>query len=867
MDTVRLLGLRGIQDMNPDAQHPCMPAAGDEAPSIYVLSWAVSQTEDEEGLPLQGKGGALIRKALGCLSWRASQCVRTLPPALAKQARQATFFDSNEKAAALAAGRSVPTQAQVEGFRQSVVDDIEKSKPWAILALGGQVANWCLGTSSLLEAMRGKRFPQRFGEHVCWVYPVQDPEFFIHVEREWGEDKWAHILRLDMQKLVMAAKAEESAKVDATDKTALAKNTTVYHEGTQASVDAACAALAAWSGKDCYCDIETTMGRPYASDAKLYSISWGDWKDAHAVALDHPASVWSPRQLKQLREAIKAFLLSKGRKIFHNMSFDLEWLAHSTQFGCEMAHAAMRYKWGDTMAAAYLLNNTSGGMSLDFNCRQYFGVPLKSLSQVDRTALHKSTLKDMLTYNALDTRYTHKLDRALAKELEREGMVHVYEFHIQRIPVLVQAQLEGLRVNGEVLAGLEATWRGQHKTHLDALLATKEVMAFRRIHGPFNHASNKDLGILFADQLGIIERDEKGKATVDEKSLRDSENPAAKALLAWRKVDKILTTYVQPLTDNGEGASVIWPDGRLHTSFTHTRTGTGRLSSESPNMQNFPKRGGDGKLVRQAILPDPGHVLVACDYGQIEARIIGIASADPFMLKALLTDYDIHMEWAKKLAKADKRGFERKYGHFNDEKKALKAFRGDVKNQWVFPAIYGAGCSSIARALGCDKNILEGLFKEFWKTFAGIDSWKKETTKFYEKNGYVETLTGRRRQGPMISTEFLNSPIQGTASDVVVDAMVRLAHKGVKQKKPWLQARLNIHDDLTFSIPKTELPEALVDIVTSMVNVPFNWVTAPMSVECSIGEDWLTMEDVIKADTRNYQEVLLNTKLKPEWTA
>ena len=296
----------------------------------------------------------------------------------------------------------------------------------------------------------------------------------------------------------------------------------------------------------------------------------------------------------------------------------------------------------------------------------------------------------------------------------------------------------------------------------------------------------------------------------------------------------MIGTFIKPILSGGKH---IHADGLVHTTFNTTGTVTGRLSSDKPNVQNYPRRTAEQRRIREAFVAPPGHVFVKCDYGQMEARVIAMATKDQAMVAALYDRYDVHGAWAKKL---DKRCPYVLPKHAND----MKVLRGIVKNSLVFPAFYGASAKSIARNLGIDELECEDLFRDFWHEFRGVKRWQDREWNFFLRRGYVQTLFGRRRRGILSRNMVLNSPIQSAASDIVVRAMHRLSEKAIKDQKPCLQAVINIHDDLSFYVPENGIEEYIEDIVTEMLWDKYDFMNVPLSVEVSVGANWSEVQEV-----------------------
>ncbi len=322
------------------------------------------------------------------------------------------------------------------------------------------------------------------------------------------------------------------------------------------------------------------------------------------------------------------------------------------------------------------------------------------------------------------------------------------------------------------------------------------------------------------------------RMSVDESVLEQIKHPLSKLILDLRKASRSLSTYVDPLR---EGSEILYPDGLLHATFNTYYAETGRLSCEDPNLQNWPKRDAEQKELRRpvgALRPDQS--MLSFDYGQIEARVIAMATKDKAFCKSLWENYDVHMEWARRIAEdyPERIGGEAML----DDKKAMKDFRTDIKNQWTFPLFFGARLESAAGYLGIPDNIIRPHYNAFWKQFYGVKDWQEEQLEFYHKYGYVECLTGRRRHGPMSVNMVYNSPIQGTACEIVMDAMCRLYETG----DPELQPEIQVHDDLTwFRVEDSRLDIVAEKAMNILLDVSFPWVNVPITIEMSKGKNWM----------------------------
>jgi DNA polymerase-1 len=352
--------------------------------------------------------------------------------------------------------------------------------------------------------------------------------------------------------------------------------------------------------------------------------------------------------------------------------------------------------------------------------------------------------------------------------------------------------------------------------------------------------SSKDVITLFRDILQHPQKMVRGKKknkggySVDKAFLTEVKNryPVAKSLLRMRGVSKMLSSWIVPYLPGGE---FVHADGRVHCSFTTTRVETRRTSCTDPNMQGFPKR--SGVMIRSIFRAEPGCVLVAADQGQLEARVIAMHSKDKMLVDFVRDGKDIHMFWAQKMAAEYPPVLALHDGN-------IKKLRGVVKSFWVFAAFFGAGVNTLSDRLLIPVTLAKTWLAEFWKTHSGVKKWQESLLREYEETGCVRSLTGFATHGPMTVNQIYDRPIQTAGSDIVVAAMKRLADQAQVEKRPELQAILNIHDDLTFMVPEPIVDETIRTISREMVRKTHAWMNVPLAVEVAVGPDWGTMKEV-----------------------
>lgn len=808
--------------------HPQMAPTGSDKPLIYALGEAPGRTEDEQNRQFVGDSGELLRPLIPAkyrkrIRW--NNCVRTRPP-------------KNRN----------PTPVELECCRPSIVRDVEATKPAAIFGFGNVPLEWAIGQQGV-TLWRGRRLPVRVGKHTCWYYPMLHPAYLVRKRRGGRASDEEVMFKFDL----------EHAFADLEDLPAPVVHTAQdARTGTEIIVDGGRAGLRQvrealeWATAQPVVgvDYETNCLRPYRHDAKILSAAVGTPQRTIAFPFEHPDAQWSDRDLDELVEMWCTFLRApRVRKAVHNLAFELEWTG--VCFGEEYVRAGI---WEDTATQAAILDERhkkmkGGPFSLDWLVLQYFGYHLKSLFPgLDRANLENTPLETVLAYNAPDSKYHAALWGVQDALIRAQGLEEPYQLALRRVPTVVLSQMLGVPVDQKEVRALKAKYDPLRDNTMKAIADLPVVKQFKKDRGKdFKPLSDPDVQRVFVDMLKrpecLVEDKftKKQKYSADESVLSQIDHPLASLVLDYRHYNKRVSTYIDPLL---EGSPILYDDGCLHTNFNTFFVATGRLSSDGPNLQNFPKRDGEAVEVRRPIKAPPGHVILAFDYGQIEARVIAMLSRDERFMKALWDRYDVHMEWAERLARA----YPRRIGgkSFLTDKKVLKTFRTDVKNQWTFPLFFGAGRSSAAGYLKIPEEAIEGPYEEFWEEFAGIAEWQKDLEDFYHQHGYVECATGRRRRGPLSINKIINTPVQGTAAELVLDAMCRLSETG----DPELQPELNIHDDLSFlRVREDRVDEVAAKVLDHMLDIPFEWArTVPITVEMACGKNWMPYDKVTNPD-------------------
>lgn len=753
-----------------------------------------------------------------------------------------------------------PVFAEIESCRPRRVKYIEQAKPRIIVGLGPVAMQAILGTTDIV-GLRGRLFAIKIGNHRCWFLPTYHPNFITKIAYDPDKplnSRLGHCFRMDIKKAFKLL--DELDPPEVVLESQVRDNILTFDGSSHFNVLMDILAKAKIS-KVKAIDLETRFLRPYETGAALMSVALSFHNINVAFAWKHPKSQWTPDEFKAIRARLLDILIDDTIKVAHHAPFELEWLI--SEFGPGMVnHTA----WECTMMQAHFLDERKGKyreddskanryQGLDFLVNQHFGIRYKHLFKVDKRDLSKSDLSEILVYNGADTKFTLRLHNLQRQLLAIDGLTDAYLESVVKDPTVAVMQHLGVPVSQKAVKIARRKLRPKLLRYKFQLNRLKVVRQFKKDHGSvFNWQSNKDVVAIFRDYLKskeIMVKDRSGvnRISVDKATLIQIPHPLPRVLLNLRGVAKVKSTYVDNMRIGSKNA-VVYPDGCLHTSFNTTATETGRLSSDEPNLQNYPKR--KDAWVRNQVKARKKQVVVAVDYGQLEACTGAMCSRDRYLTKALWHDYDIHMEWAQKFAHDEPGLIGGK--KFLKDPVVMKNFRSLIKNKMVFPAFFGAANESVhgylVTATGFDvsQKIVDKRMDEFWSTFNGMANWQKRTMGRYYEEGFVETMQGRKHRYPLSKNQAVNMPIQGTAAELVCDAMNRLSHIALETGNMHLHPRLNVHDDLTFFIPDDDriLEDSLNVIIEEMLCFPFKWINVPLSVEVSIGPNWADVAPIGK---------------------
>lgn len=744
--------------------------------------------------------------------------------------------------------------------------DVAETRPAVILGFGQRGLQWARPTAGTnkkgaMDGMwRGKRWPVRVGDRDYWYVQLQDLEYvYQEKQRSKYEPDAIKALRHDLSSLLSWLDSDDYYEPHVVGQLeAEAGVRWITGDEEMALEDLEFFLDRAAKAKDAGLDYETNQLRPYSGTAMILTAAVSIGAETLAFPLMHPAG-WrgDPSLQAEAVRLFTQFLAESSLKVAHNLVFELEWTGH--EISPELLHGTT---WADSMAAMHTMDARRGSLSLGDTTLQLFGFDVKTLSNLDTARLIEYPLERVLKYNGLDAKWCLLAWRE-AMRLQENVPEYVEETwrKIRRAPVLALSQLQGVYPDVEYALQMEEEVERELAKAVRLLAAAPEVKEFQKRFGrPFSPTSTDDVAVLVRD---VMKRPEgataEGGVSTDDavlSSIPEAAGIAPKQVLAHRAASKMLGTYIYPVTQpSREGVrGVVHADGAIHTNYNAMEAITGRLSSDNPNLQNYPKR--KRKEVRGIIAAPPGHGMLACDYGQIEARVIAMASEDDVLVDSLWTDFDIHGHWADRFLADYPEIIDWIVSEFevpgDDKKLVRKTLRQEAKNKWVFPQFFGSSFRSCAKNLHMPEDVADAFQREFWDQFKGVKRWQKRLMQNYEERFYVETLTGRRRRGPMSLNEIVNTPVQGTAADIVLDAMTRCSMYAHETGKWWYQPPINVHDDLTFTPPNSELEESLDVIARLMCDCRYSFVNVPILVEASYSPSrWHELKEVgvFRSDT------------------
>jgi len=587
-------------------------------------------------------------------------------------------------------------------------------------------------------------------------------------------------------------------------------------------------------------DIETTSLDRFTAELLGIAFSWNP----------HEAWFLPISDLKSQISNLQSLFSSPAEKIGHNLKYDLSVLSRhgirvsgpffDTMLVDALIHPDRRH--GMDYLAETLLGYTPIKLSEIANQQSTinnqqpddlfsFAETKAATKEIDMRSI---PLDKLAEYAAEDADVTWQLAAELRPLLEKSGQLSIYQ-HIEAplLPVLVAMEMEGIRVDPAALKSIGA----ELQTQIDTLAASIHEQA----GVSFNLASPKQLGEVLFNTLKLADKPKKtktGQYKTDEQTLATLEgtHPIIADILAWREATKLKSTYLDALPGH-----IVPATGHIHTHFHQLVAATGRLASSDPNLQNIPIRSEAGRKIRKAFVPRESQIsnfrfeILACDYSQIELRIMAAIANDPTMIAAFQNGTDIHTTTASKV--------------FSVAEDAVTSDMRRTAKMVNFGIIYGISAFGLSQRLGIPRAEAGDIIDAYFREYPAIRHYMEDTVSLARENGYAETLAGRRRAFPDLNSAnqnlrsnaeraAINMPVQGTAADMIKLAMIRIdAH--LREHDTRTRMILQVHDELVFDLcveEKESLVPEILEIMRTALPLP-NGV--PIEVESGTGPHWL----------------------------
>ncbi len=578
-------------------------------------------------------------------------------------------------------------------------------------------------------------------------------------------------------------------------------------------------------------DTESTSEDPWHAQLVGISLSMAPG-EAYYIPIGHIQTLDGHEPEKQL---LFSFVLEKLRptledesirKYMHNAKYDMLLLLLSSP------SIAVRGLAFDTMLGAYLTDPGRRGLGLKDQVFQRLGHVMTPISQLIGTgskaiSMAQVPIRQAADYAGADADMTLRLVEPIMEELRRHSLLELLNnIELPLLLVLMQMEIFGVALDGEFLRNLN--------DQLSVQISILEKEIYDSVGHHFNINSTKQLGdILFGElNLPAGKKNKTGYSVSADviESLR-GKHPIVDHLLEYRQLAKLKSTYVDGLLAQMDPVT-----GRVHTSFSQTTASSGRLSSSNPNLQNIPVRTEVGRQIRRAFISDPSYVLLTADYSQFELRILAHITHEPRLVEAFSKNEDIHTITASSL-------FDVPISEVTKDQRRLA-------KTVVYAVLYGQSAFGLAQITGMTNMQASEFIKRYHETFPHIKEYVDSTLNQARKQGYVNTLFGRKRFFPdmhslshnerqALEREAINMPIQGGNADLIKIAMIRIQH-AIDEKYLKTRMILQVHDELVFEVPVEELDRTKHLVKTMMEGVAK--LDVPIKVEMKVGKNWYEAE-------------------------
>jgi len=503
-------------------------------------------------------------------------------------------------------------------------------------------------------------------------------------------------------------------------------------------------------------------------------------------------------------------------------------IAHNAKFDYKVSRGwgidRWRCKIWDTMVAAWVADPERNNYSLDslvaytFDCS-----PIRYIDIVPKGGTFDAvTLETATRYSGEDADFCIRLKHYLQPMLEKTGSMELFEkLEMPLLPILAEMEGEGIKIEPKVLT--------DYGKELGLELNQIQDSTWKTVGHEFNLSSTKQLQeVLFVERKLTPGKKTKTGYSTDAAALEElaREDPVPAMILRHRTLSKLKSTYVDTLADMADS------EGRLHTNFVQTGTATGRLSSREPNLQNIPIRAEEGRRIREAFIAKPGCVLISADYSQIELVVLAHLSEDKNLVSAFMENKDVHARTASLI--------------WGIDESEIKSEQRRMAKTINFGVMYGMSAFRLANELNISRTDATNFITAYFNTYSGVRQFIENLIKKTEQTGYVTTIFGRRRYIPTINSRnktekaaaeriVVNTPIQGSAADIVKTAMLNLDKRLAAEKSP-ARLLLQVHDELILECPEKDAEKTVILVKTEMEQAAS--LRIPLRVCVETGKRW-----------------------------
>lgn len=784
-------------DLYKNCINPDMKPSGSIDASLYILGEYPFAKDDLMNKPLMGESGRLLKILLEYYKIDLSEV------------RYYNAVNCRPK------DSEVPSDLQINSCRSKVLNDIKKTQPKVIVAMGNAALKSLFGKAEPgILGWRGLVVP--FHELNCWVLPIFNPEKVVKDGLPENESRWTKDTNYTDTLKVFR---DDLSIIPDLLKTPLPVNKPYYIKKLLKFDEVIAFFRMAEKEKFFTFDFETLGLKPYTKACILSCAFTFDGETAYSLPISYyeykgTSKYWNSFQEETIIKELTNLLNNKNiKKQIHNLIFEKEW-----------SHALLNIDLDnleDSMLQHYILYNREKTNNLDFIAFAEFGVRWKVIPQSIMENLTKLPLNDLLEYNGQDVIWEYRLFKIQEKQLEKDKVLNEqYKEIIETAKTIAKIQFDGAVTNESSRENLIKVFQTERISIEKQLMSLDSVKSFFNNNGRNpSLRSPKDIStiLFYIEQLEPSKKTKKGNKSIDKEVLTkymERGSLFCEYLLKFREYAGGESKLLKAYTD------CVFPDNKYHTNFYFVVTG--RLNSNNINLQNLDKR--KHPEIRQLICAPPGHVLLIYDFSQLEARILAALSNDRNFIEIIKNGYDIHL--AKAIEIFGKEVIEKA------NKKQVKLYRFIAKNSFVFASFYGSKAKAIANRLGISEEFAQRLLDKLWSDFPAIKGWQDEQLKFYKKKGYIIIPPGRRRYAPLTTNQILNTPVQGGSASIVgrcTNILSKRAYRIV----------LNCHDELVFCVKEKDIKYADEEITEVMTAKHFDFMRdVPLEIEGTIGEDW-----------------------------